>query len=249
MRTFYRQHKMRTRLLMKVVLILLLILIFISGIYYFLSHYRVENVYVDGNVHYSDEDIKNFVMDGPLGNNSLFLSLKYKNSEIKDVPFVDAIQVDVLSHDSIRVVVYEKALAGFVEYLGKYMYFDKDGTVVESSNVRTDGIVEITGLDFGYVVLGKPLPIEDPDIFRQVLYISQLLSKYELKADKIYYDRNYNITVYFKNLRVNLGDDKLLDEKIMLLPQMFQTVGDKKGVLNMQNYTGDTGIVSFEPDD
>ena len=32
--------------------------------------------------------------------------------------------------------VYEKAVAGYVEYLDKYMYFDKDGTVVEASDTK-----------------------------------------------------------------------------------------------------------------
>lgn len=248
MYTVYKGYQMKSKVLLKLILILLVILALVSVIYYLLSHYQVKDVYVDGNVHYSKEEIQELVMKGPLGSNSLFLSMKYKDYEIKDVPFVDAIQVDILTPDSIRIVVYEKALAGFVEYLGKYMYFDKDGTVVESSDVKTEGIVEITGLNFGYVILGKPIPIEDPELFRQILQISQLLSKYELKADKIYYDKNYNITIYFKEVRVNLGNSELLDEKIMLLPQMLQSIENEKGTLKMENYTGDTGIISFEPD-
>ena len=97
------------------------------GIEYFIEIYRVDpaKIYVDGNTHYTNQQIIDIVMDGPLGDNSVVLSLKYKNKKITDVPFVDAITVEVVSSDSIRIRVFEKALAGYVKYLDRYIYFDK----------------------------------------------------------------------------------------------------------------------------
>ena len=94
---------------------------------YLLETYRVVNVYVEGNVHYTDDEIKELIMTGDYGDNSLYLSHKYKNKEVTDIPFVETINVKILSKDSVKITVYEKALAGYVEYLGKYIYFDKDG--------------------------------------------------------------------------------------------------------------------------
>ena len=45
--------------------------------------YHVEDVQVDGNVHYTAEEIKNIVMSGHFGDNSLYLSWKYRNRDIK----------------------------------------------------------------------------------------------------------------------------------------------------------------------
>ena len=42
------------------------------------------------------------------------------------VPFVEKMDVSVVDPHTIKIEVYEKALAGYVEYLGHYMYFDKD---------------------------------------------------------------------------------------------------------------------------
>ena len=56
-------------------------------------------------------------MSGPLGNNSLYLSLKYRDRGIQDVPFVDVMNVSILAPDTIKITVYEKALAGYVKYL------------------------------------------------------------------------------------------------------------------------------------
>lgn len=243
----YRKQRTKKRLAW-IFGVLLFILLVTGVVYYLLSHYQVKNVYVDGNVHYSSEEIQNLVMKGPLGHNSLYLSFQYKNRELKDIPFIDAIKVQILSSDTIRITVYEKALAGFVEYLGKYMYFDKDGTVVESSQVKTVGIVEITGLSFQYVVLGKALPVEEEDVFRLILNTSQLLTKYELTADRIHFDSSYHMTIYFDDVRINVGSEDRLDEKIMLLVQILPTLEGKSGVLKMENYSEGTGNISFEPD-
>ena len=248
MYTVYKERRRKRKRWGLILGILLFLMLMTGAVYYLLSHYEVKNVYVDGNVHYSSEEIRELVMGGPLGGNSLYLSFKYKNKDLKGIPFIDTIRVSILSPDTIRISVYEKALAGFVEYLGKYMYFDKDGTVVESSDVKTVGIAEITGLSFEYVVLGKPLPVENEQIFKQILNTSHLLTKYGLTADKLYFDAAYNMTIYFGNVRVNVGNDELLDEKIMLLPQMLPTLEGKNGVLRMENYSDNTGSITFEPD-
>lgn len=227
---------------------LFLILILAGVAYYIFSRYQVKNVYVDGNLHYSSEEIQEMVMSGPFGKNSLYLSFRYKNKGLQDIPFIDTITVNILSPDTIRITVYEKALAGFVEYLGKYMYFDKDGTVIESSNVKTVGIVQITGLNFDYIVLGKPLPVEDETVFKQILNVGQLLTKYGLTADRLHFDSSYHLTIYFGNVRVNMGNDEIIDEKIMLLQQFLPSLEGKNGVLRMENYTDNTGSISFEPD-
>lgn len=238
----------RKRKIVKVLIFLILLLLLTGCIYYLVSHYQVKNVYVDGNVHYTSEEIKEMVMDGPLGSNSLYLSFKYKNKGLNNIPFIDTINVNILSPDTIRISVYEKALAGFVEYLGKYMYFDKDGTVIESSMVKTDGVVWITGLKFEYVVLGKMLPVEDEKVFKLILNTGQLLTKYGLKADRLNFDSKYNMVIYFENVRVNIGSEEKLDEKLMLLPQMLPTLEGKSGVLRLENYSDSIGSVTFEPD-
>jgi len=246
--TAYRNRRKKNKRQFSILAFLLVLLVIVGVIYYLLSHYEVKNVYVDGNVHYSSEEIKEIVMGGPFGKNSLYLSFQYKNKGLKGIPFIDTISVNILSPDTIRITVYEKALAGFVEYLGKYMYFDKDGTVVESSNVKTVGIVQITGLKFDYVVLGKPIPVENEQVFKLILNTSQLLTKYGLTADKLHFDSSYHMTIYFGDVKVNLGNDEMLDEKIMILPQMLPTLEGKSGVLRMENFSDNNGSITFEPD-
>ncbi len=217
--------------------------------YYVLDNYTIQNVYVTGNIHYTQEEIQEIVMDGPLGNNSLYLSLKYKKKGIEDIPFVDVMDVSILAPDTIKITVYEKALAGYVEYMDSYMYFDKDGYVVESSQIKTEGVPQITGLQFSSCTLGQKLPVEREDIFASIMELTKLLGKYELSPDRIYF-RNYTeITLYFGNVRVALGAGDNMEEKLMVLPTFLENLDGKKGVLRMENYNRDTKTTVFEKDE
>ena len=182
-------YRDRSTVIRKIVIISALLLILGGGIFALHSVYTVRTVYVEGNVHYTEDEIKKIVMSGPLGNNSLYLSLKYRDRGIQDVPFVDVMNVSILAPDTIKISVYEKALAGYVKYLDTYMYFDKDGYVVESSGIRTQGVPQITGLAFNHIVLGEQLPVENPEVFAGIMDMTKLLNKYQLTADKIYFQR------------------------------------------------------------
>lgn len=215
---------------------------------YVKKNYTVTNIYVEGNVHYTNEEIQNMVMGGVLGNNSLYLSLKYKNMEITDIPFIETMSVKIVSPDTIRIAVYEKALAGYVEYLGRYMYFDREGIIVESSEKKTKEIPQVTGLQFQYVVLHERLPVENEEIFNQILDITQLLTKYGIAADRIYFDKNYNMTLYFGDAKVKIGGKEYIDEKIMKLQYLLPNMEGKSGTLHMENYSEDMKNITFNLD-
>ena len=186
------------------------------------------------------------IMTGYFGDNSLYLSMKYKNKSIEDVPFVETMDVVVQSNDTIRIIVYEKALAGYVEYLGRYMYFDNEGVVVEASKVTTKGIPQVTGLNIDHVVLHEKLPVENSEIFQNILTITKLLNKYNVICDKIQFDSNYNVVLGYGGVKVNIGPLVNLDEKMMQLPKILPSLEGEKGTLELQNYTADRKSITFE---
>ena len=239
----------KKRIIIKILILMVILAGLLGAGFYVMETYKVKNVYVEGNVHYTEEEIKNIVMEGPLGNNSLYLSMKYKNKGVENIPFVDVMDVSILAADTIKITVYEKALAGYVKYLDTYMYFDKDGYVVESSSVKTVGVPQITGLDFDHVVLGEPLPVEDTEVFGDILNITQLLNKYELASDKIYFHGSGEVTIYFGNIKASMGKvDDYLEEKIMLIPEFLQELEGKSGTLQMENFAEGNGSFTFKPD-
>lgn len=122
-----------------IVLVILAMFVAVFFIAYFMNHITVAEV--DGNSFYSDDDIRDMVMNGELEHNAWYLYWKYQySSEPPQFPFVDKIEVELAGRGHVKIHVYEKSIVGYVEYLGNYMYFDKDGTVVESSAEEIDEV-------------------------------------------------------------------------------------------------------------
>lgn len=243
-----KKRKVHNLSVKKIAIAFAAVLLVLGIALFVLIRYRIKTIIVEGNIHYTNEEIIAQVITGELDQNSLFLSLKYRNKNISEIPFIEKMDVSILSADTTKITVYEKAVAGYVEYLGKYMYFDKDGIVVETSDKKTEGIPQITGLSFDYIVLYEKLPVEDEGIFQSILDITQLLEKYEISADKIYFDKNKEMTLYFEGIRVRLGDISNIDDKIVRLKAVLPELEGEKGILRMENYEENSKNITFNRD-
>ncbi|MCD8379411.1 MAG: cell division protein FtsQ/DivIB [Lachnospiraceae bacterium] len=232
----------------KILTAMVLLLLLLGGVWWFLTTYTIHTVTVEGSTHYTDEEIEDIVFQTPLDNISLILSWKYRNQNITNVAFIESIEVTVVGNDSVRIRVYEKSLAGYMEYLGQYVYFDKDGTVVEVSSQVTSGIPLVTGLQFDSVVLGEPLPVNNAEVFQYILELTNLINKYELTVDKIYFSPDSEMTLYIGSVLVSLGDSTLLTEKMMKLRDMYDELDGLSGTLHLENYTSDSSVITFTRD-
>lgn len=235
-----RRRRNRFRLMFALILSAL-----IAAAAFFVLYYRVRYVTVEGSTHYTDEEVEKLAMGGFLGDNSMVLSWRYKDQAVKNIPFVESMDVEVVSHDTIHITVYEKSLAGYVTYLGRYMYFDRNGTVVESSSEKIEGVPEVTGLSFDHIVLNESLSVENQSVFSRILETTQLLEKYGLTADKIYVSQGSRISAYFGDVCANLGEDSYMDEKISNLSKILPSLEGKKGTVELSEFTPDTGLITF----
>lgn len=241
-------YKKRRRRIGGVLILLAVVAVILAAIYYVISTYSIKTVYVEGNIHYTEEEIKDIVMEGPLGTNSLYLSFKYKNKGIENIPFVDVMDVSILAPDTIKITVYEKALAGYIEFMDSYMYFDRDGYIVETSNVKTVGVPWIVGLEFDHVVLGEKIPVKDDSVFASIMNITNLLDDFELNADKIYFQSDLDIVLFFGDIRVMLGEGKNLQEKFVMIDRFLGTLEGKKGTWRLEDYSQEGDRATFEVD-
>ncbi|MCR5733900.1 MAG: cell division protein FtsQ/DivIB [Lachnospiraceae bacterium] len=208
--------------------------------------FTITEVSVAGNDHYTRDEIIDMVLSSDLEKNSIFLYLKNRFLKAKEIPFVEQMDIEILSPTSVKITVYEKAVAGYVEYLGHYLYFDKDGIVVESSLDRIKDIPFVTGLTFDHMALHEKLPVGNESVFKLILNLTQILTKYDIKVDRIYFDKNYNITLYFDKVGVLLGNSDNIDEKINRLRSLLPKMSGYSGELHMENYTGEEEKFSFE---
>ncbi len=238
----------KTKTVIAVVLVLLITVIVLFCLWYF---YKIDEVSVTGNKHYTVSQIEDMVLTGPLEHNSLYLSLKYRNRSIEGIPFIETMDVDIVSPTAISITVYEKSIAGCVGYLDRYMYFDKDGIVVESSTARQTDIPYVAGLKFDHVVMYEKIPVEDEKIFDDILTITRLLSKYDIRTDQIHINSDKEVTLYFGKARVLMGTMENIDEKMINLKSLSEKMDGLSGTLDLESYSLDSEkkYVTFQRDD
>lgn len=206
----------------------------------------IRQVTVTGNDYYTKEQIVDFVMEDGYQKNTLYLYLRYKYMDVPTIPFVDTIEVEIDSRDSVTIRVFEKSIVGYVRYLGKNVYFDKDGIVVESSDELMEGVPMIAGLSFDQLTMHQALNVKDPEIFDTILDITQLLTKYELNPDEIRFTNAGELYLQMKEVKVALGEGEHLDEKVARLKQLESDLLDKVGTLHMESYTDESTHISLE---
>lgn len=112
--------------------------VLLGGGIFFFSYFRVERVEVMGNSHYTEEEVKEKVLKGPLAGNSVLAPLFYTKSEVTGIPLVEGYTVTRINRNTICVSVKEKRPVGCIPYLGNYVYFDRNGVFVEGSKIETN---------------------------------------------------------------------------------------------------------------
>ncbi len=202
-----------------------------------LWYQKIETVYVEGVDFYTAQEIEDYLFDSAWDRNMLYARVKDRFGKNKEIPFVAGYTLEFTGRDTVTISVYEKSIIGYVDYMGSHMYFDKDGTVVESSSrLLWEGIPLITGLDFDSIVLYRPLPVENDNAFTQILNLTQLVGKHGITVDKIYFDSRYNATLYIDQVRVMLGDKNNMEDKIAELSGMLPQLRGLRGVLHLEEY-------------
>ena len=122
------------------------ILLIVSGTFFFL---KITQVKVEGGDIYSDQQIIASAMSDKYAYHTLYFLAKSKLGHVDCLPFVQEIDVEWDSPTGIVLHVYDKTISGCVKYMGQYIYFDKDGVVLQSLTEPMDGVPVVTGIKFG----------------------------------------------------------------------------------------------------
>ncbi len=196
-----------------------------------------------GNKHYTAEEMNRYLFGTDHPNVLLYKIIGFKNDEI---PFIQKCDVRIDWPNKMEVTVYEKSIVGYIDYMGGRMYFDKDGIVVESSSEVYEGVPEISGLQFRSIVLDSKLDVGNDAVFDRILEITQAFDKYDMNVSKVYFDTQYNATLYIGNVRVVLGDSAESTDRLYVLKQMYPKLAGLSGTLYLDDYDGDTKSIIFK---
>ena len=202
----------------------------------FVFSIKIKNITVQGAAWYTDDEIADEILEDSMSGRSIVVFIQNLLGQKKSIPFVQDYTVTFTGIDSIDIIVYEKSVVGYVEYMSSRMYFDKDGIVVESSYETLEGIPRITGLQFGSIVLYQKLPVADPRIFENILNLTQMLSLNRIGVDCINYDDARNATLYIGDIIVKLGTYSDMNGKIRELADMLPELEGMSGTLYLDTY-------------
>lgn len=234
-------EKKRTGILAAVIIMLLLVIVVLSV--------KITDITVTGNKRYTDEQMTGILFPDNVSRNTVYCYLRDRFKKHEPIPFVEDYKIVFQGLGKVEIIVYEKSIVGYVSYMSSYMYFDKDGIIVESANRMLPGIPWITGLKFGHIVLYQKLPVESQRIFEEILNLTQILSIYEMNVDKIQYNSFNEATLYMGDIEVVLGNNESLNGKIAELSDMLPELKGLKGTLYLDTYdeTNSGTMYAFKP--
>lgn len=247
----------------KRIIIAVIALLLMAGIVLYCSTFRINlnfagdgalksegtfTISFSGSDKYTDEELAAFLFEKDIQANPFVFLWNDKFGEHVQIPFIEEYDVEMKSLTSYEVTFYEKSIVGYIEYMGSYKYFDKDGIVVESSATLLADIPYVTGIDVDYIVLHSKLPVNDESVFDILLDVTQLISKYEIPAERINISDDMEIRLYLGEVKVELGKTDNLSNKIMDLRDILPQLVDVKGVLDMKVYDSQGKGYTFKKD-
>lgn len=248
----------------KKILIIVIAIILLAGIGIYCSTWRINMTFSDagelleggsgfsvsfeGSNKYTDKELATFLFGDDIEANPLVVWWDNTFGEPIEIPFVEEYEIEMEGFFDYNITFYEKSIVGYVTYMGTNQYFDKDGIVVESSSEILEDVPYITGIDVDYIVLHEELPVEDERIFDMLLDVTQLIKKYDMSIDKINVSSDMSIRLYLGDVRVDLGQGDMLNEKFMDLNDIIPQFDGVKGVLDMREYDAQDNGYTFKRD-
>ena len=219
-------------------IIAVVFLVLFLAVVSFLLVFSTKNVMIKGCEYYSEEDIRKKIMTEITDRNTLLFYLRYRMGKGNEIPFIQQVDVEMKDASSIEVVVYE------------YIYFDKDGTVVEVSAERLGNVPYFTGLQVKSYGLYDQLVVGDESVFSTILSFSQLIERYELPIDKVQISSVSGVKMYSGKVKILFGKQKMYDAAIAELNNMLPKVLElgKSGVIDMRNFEEGKSTTIFKPD-
>jgi len=241
----HKVQKNKRTLIIVVITILLCMFIILQNVFF-----GLEEVSVTGCSFYTEEEISKRFTKTLKYDNTLWFYLKYNYLKDITIPFVDGYEVEIQDLNKIHINIYEKSMISCIKYMGEYLYFDKDGVIIEASEERMEELPLVTGLQFSEMGLYDKLEVGNDDVFRTILDVSLLLQQYEIPIDRIHFNYKNEITLFSGDIRIALGKKDAYDVQIADLSKLLPKAKEKKlkGVLDMVDYKAGQEKVIFRED-
>ena len=220
-------------------ILLIFVLVFFLG-------FRVTGVQVEGNSFYTDDQIKNMILDVPMAKNSILADFIDTEKSTKDEAMIDSITVSRVNRNTLLLQVKEKQMIGYIEFQGQCVNFDRQGIVQIITEEPLENVPKIEGIDVKEAVQGERLSGINTTKLNTILSVGKMLEKMEEKPDRLVFNDLNQLVLYYGTIEVRLGDDENMDEKINRLVGILPELEGMSGILHLENTTEDSESVVFD---
>lgn len=232
---------MRKNVIAIIIVIIMAVILSLAVILLF----KADNIEVSGNEICDENMIKEFYTDGPLGDNTLVIWLKNRLGIYGDMPFIREHDIDIIDRSTVKIQVYEKSLIACFYYMGQYIYFDKDGMILETSDRQSENIPCIEGVSFSNFTINEKIEVENEGQIEAILDLSELINHYDVYVDKISFSSNNEVTLYCGDIKVFLGNKQLYDQQIASVSDVLKQAEKQglSGTIDLKNYSRGDKII------
>ena len=221
----------------------IILLILMTGV--IIGQCQIKDIIINGNITYTKDEVEAAVRENCLDNTVFYTVLSCFNKNAY-LPFIEELDITFLGKNQILVEVKEKMRAGMIQEMSEFCYFDKDGTLLETSSVRIKDVPLITGLQMNECILNQKIEPKEQDVFPVILKMAQLIIKYEIPVSEIQFNTLSDIRIRSNSIWISFGDIKEVDAKMAELPAVLESLYGKQGELNMEHFSEDNKVISFK---
>lgn len=200
--------------------------------------FRVTKITVEGNTFFSEEVVASEVCHTFLDKNTITAFVKNHLGFTPELPYVREYEISYPGIHEIHIKLYEKKMIAGIAYMNQYIYFDKDGMVLKSTNEEIQGIPLFETKTMTTFTLYKEVEMEDEALLKRIMNLSQLFQHYDVMWDRVVFDNENAAFLYSGDIKVSLGKKESYDEQISALSSVLATARAENlsGEIDMSNY-------------
>ncbi len=200
--------------------------------------FRVTSVTVEGNTLFSQEVVESEVCNTFLDRNVIGSFLKNHLGFRVDLPYVREYEITYPGIHEIHIKLYEKKIIAGISYMNQFIYFDKDGVVLKSTNEELPDIPLFETKTMATFTLYEKVKMEDDGLLKQIMNLAGLFQHYGVTWDKVVFDNKNAAFLYAGEIKVNLGKKDNYDEEISAIASVLEEVKQQHfaGEIDMTDY-------------
>ena len=223
--------------------LILLIIAVVLAILWFV--FLIREVSVEGNTFFSAEQVAESYQEHFWQKNVLTNLIMDGLGFTENPPYVREAELTYPSFGELHIRLDEKTILAGVKYSNHYIYFDKDGMVLKTTDESVPDIPFFESQDVTDFTLYRRLSTGREELLDQMLNLSNRLTYYKIDWDTADFDTEGHATIYSGKVTVKLGRRLDYDEVISILPDILKTAKDSgdKGTIDMANYKAGSTII------